>query len=109
METSQEIYEDEFNINQLAELVGYKYRFVSHVINEESGVNFKTMLSEYRIKEACRRINDTAHYGNFTIEAIATGVGFKSRSQFIAMFRRVTGLTPSEYQKQAKTSTDSPK
>jgi AraC-like DNA-binding protein len=47
-------------------------------------------------------MNDTEHYGNFTIEAISSGVGFKSRTSFVTSFKRFTGLTPSEYQAQAK-------
>ena len=37
-----------------------------------------------------------------TNETIAEGVGFKSRSHFIRTFKMVTGLTPSQYQKIAK-------
>jgi len=75
---------------------------VSRVINEVRGCNFNALLSEYRIKEACRRLNDMAHYGNQTIEAIANGVGFRSRSHFSTNFKRLTGLTPTEYQRQAR-------
>jgi AraC-like DNA-binding protein len=57
------------------------------------------LLNEYRIKEACRRLNDTEHYGNITINGIASSVGFKTRTNFIAYFKRFTGLTPSEYLK----------
>ena len=64
--------------------------------------NFKQMLIEYRIKEACRRMNNVQRYGNYTVEGIAQSVGFKSRTNFAANFRRVTGLTPSSYQRMTK-------
>lgn len=97
MENSPEIYSPDFTAEQLARMVGSKYKYVSQVINEIYGRNFSTFLNEYRIKEACRRIGDREHYGNLTTEAIAHGVGFKSRTTFIASFKKVTGLTPSEY------------
>lgn len=97
MENSPEILSSDFTVERLAQMVGSKYKYVSQVINETYGCNFSTFINEYRIKEACRRIGDREHYGNLTIEAIAHEVGFKSRTTFIASFKKVTGLTPSEY------------
>ena len=54
------------------------------------------------IKEACKRMGDIEHYGNYTIEAISESVGFKSRSTFVTSFKRITGLTPSQYQRLAR-------
>lgn len=64
------------------------------------GVNFSTLLSQYRIKEACRRLS-SPEYANVTIQSIAVDMGFKSRTNFAAVFKRETGLTPNEYQKEA--------
>lgn len=102
METNDEIYQPGFSIERLATIVGSKYKYVSQVIHEHFNCNFNTFLNEYRIKEACKRMNDTEQYGNLTIEAISSGVGFKSRTSFVTSFKRFTGLTPSEYQSQAK-------
>ena len=102
METSKEIYSPSFSAEQLALLVGSKYKYVSQVINEKYNCNFSTYLNEYRIREACKRISNYDSYGNLTFEAISNSVGFKSRTSFINSFKRFTGLTPSEYQRQAK-------
>jgi AraC-like DNA-binding protein len=83
-------------------MVKTKRNYVSQVINEKYDNNFNHLLNEYRIKESCRRMNDTDNYGNYTIESIALSVGFKSRSNFISTFKRFTGLTPSAYLKIAK-------
>lgn len=99
MRTSDEIYSEDFSILRLAELVGSNRNYVSQVINDRKQCNFNVMLNEYRIKEACRRLLDNANYGSYTIEGIARSVGFKSRSYFASVFRDITGLTPSAYQK----------
>lgn len=99
METCGEIYSPEFSVERLAELAGSRYKLVSQVINETCQMNFSSFLNEYRIKEACRRMSDREHYGNFTIEAISQGVGFKSRASFINAFKKFTGLTPSQFLK----------
>lgn len=70
------------------------------MINDTYGKNFKTLLNECRIKEACRRLLDTEHYGNMTIQAIYEEVGYSNNVSFIRAFKRVNGMTPSEYQRQ---------
>lgn len=97
-----EICDSNFNIDRLALLVGSNSRYVSEAINEEYGKNFRTYLNEYRIKEAMRRLSDTAHYGSFTIKAISESVGYKSQANFISVFTKVTGMKPSIYQKISK-------
>jgi AraC-like DNA-binding protein len=104
MENTDEICAPTFSLNQLADLLNMKYWNISHAINEIYGKNFNALLNEYRIKEACRRLGDIEKYGNYTIEAIALGVGFKSRSNFVTTFKNITGLTPSEYLNMAKSS-----
>lgn len=99
---NQEIYSVEFSIDRLAELVNTKSRNISYVINELSGKNFNVLLGEYRVKEACRQLADDETYGNLSIEGIALGLGFKSRSNFAHVFKKVTGLTPSEFHKMSK-------
>lgn len=102
MEKSEEVYQEGFTLERLAELVESKSTYVSYVINEKSHCNFNALLNEYRIKEACRRMNDREHYGHLTIEGIAASVGIKSRTNFSNNFKKITGLSPSEYQKQQR-------
>ena len=99
---SKVIFDTDFSLQKLADLTETSYKKVSQVINEKAGCNFNNLINEYRVKEACRRMNDTEQYGKYTIEAISTSVGFKSRSTFLLQFKRVTGLTPSEYQRAQK-------
>ena len=103
METSAEIYDVDFGIERLAELVEVKqWRYVSEVINRETGSNFFALLNKYRITEACRMMDDTDESDKYTIEYISSRVGFKSRSAFSVVFKSITGLTPSVYRSTAK-------
>lgn len=101
METSDEIYSPDFSLTRLAELVGDTRNNVSEAINLRYQGNFNALLNEYRIKEACRRFNDRANYGQLTIEGIGQSVGFKSRSAFSTVFKQIVGLTPGAYQRQS--------
>ena len=102
MADTETICSPDFSLRTLAEKTGHPYSDLSQTINEKAGKNFNTLLGEYRIREACRRLGDTDTYGRLTIEAIAISVGFKSRTNFVAIFKKMTGLTPSEYQRTAR-------
>ncbi len=102
METSEDIYHDPFGVDQLAELLGAKKNYVSQTINTKTGEPFPTLLTEYRIREACRRMNDQEHYGNYSVEGIAQSVGYGSRSHFAKLFKAATGVPPSAYMKMCK-------
>lgn len=102
MDNSAEIYKPDFSVRRLAELADGKYWEVSQTINDTFKKNFNRLLAEYRISEACRRMNDRTTYGQLTLEAIALGVGFKSRTNFSKVFNEVTGLTPSTYLRLAR-------
>lgn len=102
MDSNPEIYSNDFSIMRLATLAESNSKYVSQTINEMSGMNFNGFLAEYRINEACRRISDRQNYGMLTLEAIGNSVGFNSRSNFINLFRKKTGLSPSEYARISK-------
>ncbi len=99
MEKEEEICNNEFNITRLATLIGSNTRYVSQVINDEYGMNFRSLLNECRVKVAMKRISDIENYGLYTIKAISESVGYKSQANFIRVFTQYTGIKPSMYQK----------
>lgn len=109
METSEEVYQENFSLDRLTQLVDVKSpNYVSQVLNEHYDHTFKEMLNDYRIREACRRINDHDHYSQLTVQAIAESVGFGSYPNFVTNFKKFTGLTPSAYRKQSKDKSGPP-
>ena len=106
MENVDEICSLSFSAQRLAQLTGSKYKYVSQVINEKYGCNFNMFLNKFRIKEACRRFSDVENYGQYTIDAMSQSLGFKSRTTFTSSFKKIIGLTPSQYSKLAKEDKD---
>lgn len=98
LNNEKEIVTNDFSLDRLATLVSSNTSYVSQIINDVYGKNFQTLLGEIRIKMACERLCDE-NYNNLSIEGIALDLGFKSRTNFISVFKRITGLTPSEYRK----------
>lgn len=91
----------DFSLQRLAELTESNTRYVSQAINDTFGKNFRSFTNEYRINEAMRRISDEENFGHLTMQSISESVGFRSSSNFIAAFKKQTGLTPSFFQKMA--------
>lgn len=95
-----------FSMRELTEYCGSNQKYVSQVLNEDYGKSFTQLLNERRINVARRRLMDFDNYGHLTIEAIVSDLGFKSRSTFSKTFKRLTGLTPSEFQRMALKAKD---
>lgn len=91
-----------FTIDRLAELCNTNVKYVSQILNERLGKTFPQYLNELRVDVARRRMVDFEHYGHLTLEALVAEIGFKSRSTFSKTFKKLTGLTPSEFQKIAR-------
>ncbi|MEG2666920.1 MAG: helix-turn-helix domain-containing protein, partial [Bacteroidales bacterium] len=96
MENSVLFLDPNFSLEILSEELQSNSKYVSQVINEHFHKNFTTFVNEYRVKEACKLFADDA-YKNLTIEAIAEKVGFKNRTSFNPVFKKYTGITPSQY------------
>lgn len=99
---SESALSSRYQIKDLAAEADENARAISQVINERCGCNFATFLAEHRINTACRRITESAAYRRLTIEAMAASVGIQSRSYFSTTFKKIVGLNPSEYIRQAE-------
>lgn len=97
MDRADVIVDPDFNLNKLAKLVNSNSKYVSAIINDTFHKNFKTLLNESRVREVCRRLSDDENYSQLTIAAIANTVGYNSMNNFITVFKRITGMTPSKY------------
>lgn len=98
----EQLCSEDMSLKHLADLTATPYKLVSQSINEHWQKNFSQLLAEYRIHEACRRMQDRDRYGSYSIEGIGASVGFHTRSNFVTTFKRITGLTPSEYIREIK-------
>lgn len=98
MSDETEILSNSFSLDRLASLVASNTSYVSQIINKTYSKSFQNLLGEARVKLACHRLCDK-EYDHLTMEAIALDLGFKSRTNFISVFKKATGLTPSEYRK----------
>lgn len=71
---------------------------LSKLINTELEISFKDYLNNLRIEEAKLYLKDP-EFSNYTMAAIGLEAGFNSKSAFNASFKKITGLTPSQFRK----------
>ena len=69
--------------------------YLSHAVNCCTGKSFTTYMNELRIKEAILLLSDSKAI--FTLEGIALETGFNDRKTFYTAFKKITGLSPSEF------------
>ncbi|MFO1526861.1 MAG: helix-turn-helix domain-containing protein [Turneriella sp.] len=101
----ERLYTDEgLRVADLAERLGLRPDQLSQLINDNFGMNFNRYINRLRISEAKRRLVETPDLG---ILRIAYECGFATKSAFNAAFRLETGVTPTEFTKNTKTSTKS--
>lgn len=102
LDENPQVYYPNFTIDDLARLAGEPKQVVSSVLNRILGKTFPQILGEVRVKEACRRLSDREQSERLTLEGVAESCGFKSRTNFISVFKKATGLTPSQYRDMAR-------
>lgn len=102
LERSPEIFEVGFSLEMAAALTGVHSRRISKILMSAYDKNFNTVLQELRIKEACRLLESPATAQSLNMAGIAARLGFKSRTYFSEVFKKQTGLTPSEYMRSAR-------
>jgi AraC-like DNA-binding protein len=94
---SQKLYlEPKLTLGTLAEQLKVSVNHLSQVINQYEGVNFHDFVNRYRVDEFKSRIANPKYKG-FSLLAIAFDSGFNSKSSFNQIFKKSTGLTPSQY------------
>lgn len=85
----------------LAEKVGIPEHQLRALINRQLGHrNFSAFLNTYRIEAAKKRLADPAEVRRQVIQ-IALDVGFGSIAPFNRAFKEATGVTPTEFRKNA--------
>ncbi len=97
METEQLYLSVKCKLEYVAVHSGIPKHRISEVINNLSDKNFPDFINEYRCKHACGLLEDNIPQ-RLTIEAIGEQCGFQNRVSFHKAFKKIYGMSPSDYQ-----------
>ncbi|MBP7679039.1 MAG: helix-turn-helix transcriptional regulator [Bacteroidales bacterium] len=101
LQTEKPYLKPDFSLQDLCNNLNVSRRKISYVMNDVMKRNFYGIINEYRIKEAKDLIMDQEN-SQIKIEVLGEMVGFQSKSSFNACFKKMTGMTPSEYRHKHK-------
>ena len=86
----------ELTLTEMAKQMNIGRNKLSKVINSGVGDNFYNFINKFRVEEVKSLIKNDAKK-QYTILFLAYEAGFNSKSSFNNIFKKMTGLTPSEY------------
>ncbi|SNS16734.1 helix-turn-helix domain-containing protein [Tropicimonas sediminicola] len=99
MRAGQPYMDAELTIEKLAKRMAVPRHHLTQVISERYGKNFYLFVNEYRI-ETVKQTLRAPEAADRTLLEIAYDCGFNSKSTFNTAFKRLTGMTPSQYREQ---------
>jgi AraC family transcriptional regulator of arabinose operon len=80
-------------VSDIARCFGYNEKYLSHMFSSIAGLSLKRYIMKAKIDEANFMLTDT----NMTILEISSALGFADSHNFMKFYKKLTGLTPSEY------------
>lgn len=98
MENDNMFLNSKLSIHEVSEKLHIPRQYISEVLNMYMDTSFHDFVNRYRVEEFIKRLKNE-QYNHFTLLGIATEVGFSSKSSFNATFKKVKGLTPTQYKK----------
>ncbi|NIK66768.1 MULTISPECIES: response regulator [unclassified Paenibacillus] len=92
-------FTEELSLEETAEHVHLNPHYFSKVFKQQAGATFIDYLTGLRIEKAKQLISSA---DELALKEVCFEVGYKDPNYFSRVFKRVTGLTPTEYRSQAK-------
>ena len=85
--------EGSLGLDTVAEAFGYTASYLSRIFKKETGVNVVDYINEIRILTAQKMLSE----GEKKVYEVAEEVGYNNYNHFSKTFKRITGVTPSQY------------
>lgn len=103
MENQKPFSDSELTLATLAKTLDVHPNHLSQVINTYEGKNFYDYINFHRVEEF-KRLAPRPDNINYTLLSLAYECGFNSKTSFNRNFKKVTGVSPSEYLSQQQIS-----
>ena len=94
-EYMQQHYNKPLTLEEISGVVGFNSTYFSYLFKKTTDMNFLECLTTIRIEKAKELLISTDH----TIADLCGMVGYADTKYFSKLFKKATGLSPSEYRK----------
>lgn len=89
-------------LNDAAKLVFFSPKYLSRIFKQKTGRGFNEYKLELRMKKAKELLDNT----EYTIYQISYDIGYENVESFIRMFKKINGITATEYRNRSKNKND---
>lgn len=96
-EKSVKYTDKQISLAMLAGILNTNTKYLSYVLNTHKNKDFNTYINELRVKYIIEEIEKNEALKNYKISYLAEKAGFSSHSKFSAIFKSVTGFSPSTF------------
>lgn len=90
--------EETLSLKDMAKTNYYNFNYAAQLFKRHTGVTFSRYVTDLRLRKAQTLLAET----DLSVTAIALKVGFSDDKYFTRVFKKIKGLTPSQYRKNAK-------
>lgn len=90
----EEHYREDITISTVSAYLEISEGYLSRVFKRETGYTFTSFLSHYRMQKAMELLKDC----RVRVYEVAEQVGYADTAYFSTQFKKLTGISPSEYQ-----------
>ena len=94
----REHYREDINISTVAGKLEISEGYLCRVFKKETDYTFTNYLTWYRMKKAMTLLKDC----RVKVYEVAEQVGYSDTAYFSAQFKKMTGISPSEYQDRSR-------
>ncbi len=85
--------EKNLSVNALSAMLGYTPNYLGNIFKRAYSMSINDRINQYRVEEAKRLMDET----DMMVYEIAFQVGFSDQHYFSKIFKRLAGVSPSEY------------
>ena len=96
MESEKLYLNANLSLQHFSESVRIPKHFISEILNVHLQTNFQDFVNEYRVEEFIRLYTNPDNK-QYSILGIATSCGFKNKATFNTNFKKIKGVSPTEY------------
>lgn len=87
-------YDEQLTLSYVSKLFNFNYYYLSSYFSSHNEEGFNEFLNKIRIKKACEFLQK-----DIPISDISSMVGYSDQSYFSKVFKKFTGVTPSNFRK----------
>lgn len=92
---------NDISLDDISRRINISSYYFSKLFKEETGVNFIEYLTDLRMEKSKELLASP----NMSIKDICVSVGYQDPNYFSRIFKKINGVTPSEYREQITVTT----